>query len=441
MKARNTYVWLRWIIEDNLPFSFVEKVRTRENTKLDPISRSSVMKYLRLVTNKVEQKVKDLLPQRFGLIIDGWSSNTMHFCVLFACLPDLDIKLGRPMLAFSPLLDETSQSAQAHLDWIKSSLRLYGMDFRNIMFLVSDNTNCMPALARLMHTKFIGCASHKLALYVKLFLDIPLIDDEERPLHVLNKVKKLMKKLRSCSKAGALRLETSLKPVINNATRWSSTFCMIARYISIERFLDRTDRDIIHLLLTAPEHEEVRMLEVHLKQINDVTVLLQGDAITLSTARVLLDGIVSLNLPGADPNQHITANAAIVRFPDFESGIIKLLNDQASELSAEEAEEVSVFIKMDVDHQDQQYEESGNYAIALLNRNKRRKKEASKYVDLSFIPATSVLCEREFSQSSLVYSELRQSMTPLHLECVLYLKHNHLLWDALLVQEVINISP
>ena len=69
---------------------------------------------------------------------------------------------------------------------------------------------------------------------------------------------------------------------------------------------------------------------------------------------------------------------------------------------------------------------------------KRKVVNESTYIDASFVPATSVLAEREFSQSSLVFSELRQAMTPLHLECVLFLKHNSWLWDSLLVQEVLN---
>ena len=45
-KARNIFKWLEWIVEDNLPFSFVEKQKTRSNSKLEPICRNTFMKYL-----------------------------------------------------------------------------------------------------------------------------------------------------------------------------------------------------------------------------------------------------------------------------------------------------------------------------------------------------------------------------------------------------------
>jgi hypothetical protein len=82
-KARHIYEWFKWIIENNLPFSFVEKKRTRANVNLDPISRTTFMKYLRLVTLKVEQKLRVLLTDKnFGSILDGWTENSFHFCVL-----------------------------------------------------------------------------------------------------------------------------------------------------------------------------------------------------------------------------------------------------------------------------------------------------------------------------------------------------------------------
>jgi hypothetical protein len=71
--ARNIFHWMKWIVEDNLPFNFVEKPRTRANTKFGPISSSTLKKYLRLVSAKVECKIKNTLPESFGLVIDGWN--------------------------------------------------------------------------------------------------------------------------------------------------------------------------------------------------------------------------------------------------------------------------------------------------------------------------------------------------------------------------------
>jgi hypothetical protein len=141
--------WIDWIVMDNLPFSFVEKKRTRKNSSLRPISLNTFMKYLRLLTTAVEKVIAEALLEKFGLILDGWTENSIHFCVLFACIP------GRIMLSFSPLLDQTSQDANAHRDWIVEMLDAYSKRLENILFLCSDNTNHMPVLAALLGCLFI----------------------------------------------------------------------------------------------------------------------------------------------------------------------------------------------------------------------------------------------------------------------------------------------
>jgi hypothetical protein len=352
----------------------------------------------------------------------------------FACIPGLDIKMGRPLLAFSPLLDETNQSSTNHADWVKSTLALYNKGQQNLLFLVSDNTNSMPKLASLLKRPFICCSSHRLALFVKQVLEIDPKDDPDDPIHVVNKVRRLMKKLRLANKAVALRLETHLKPLLSNATRWSSTFMMIQRYNQIAVFVDRADPDLIPLLLNPVEDKELRSLETTLKKINDVTVALQAEDVTLATARFYLDGVAALDIPSSYAGRYITQRAKIVRFGDFEAGITVLTGDEHLLTNCE-----SNYLKPFLQHRElpkPNGDSSGNFAVDIINSHKRRK-NSSMYMDLSFIPATSVMAEREFSKSSLVFNELRSSMTP-HLECVIMLKHSSMYWDACTVQEVLN---
>ena len=60
------------------------------------------------------------------------------------------------------------------------------------------------------------------------------------------------------------------------------------------------------------------------------------------------------------------------------------------------------------------------------------------YISLEWIPATSVIAERSFSQSGLIYSELRQRLLPYILECLMFLKHNRNFWDVFTVATLIN---
>jgi len=412
------------------------------------------MKYLRLVTDKVELIVKSKLPSKFGLILDGWTENSIHFCVLFACIPGT---CDRLMLSFSPLLDPKSQDAVSHYDWIVSMLAVYEKGPDNILFFCSDNTNTMPALARLLRCPFLGCNSHRLALYVRQYLDC----NEDDESHLINKVKALMKKLRAANKAAALMMETHLKAIVSNATRWSSVYNMIKRYNRIKDVINNQDRDLVPFLMSPVENVELVDIETTLKDINDITIALQGgdvnlgDDVNLDDARIFLDGVIRLNIMkdqryrinedgdrvithyGENDTKYLISGCSIAPDAAFESGIVKILRKQEANLSAAEKNAVRLLLRAqneptlsDVD--------TGNYAWDLQNQAKRARVMESKYIDLRFIPATSVVAERAFSTSGLVYDEWRQAMTPYHLECVLFLKHNHQLWDVQTVAEVYN---
>ena len=155
-----------------------------------------------------------------------------------------------------------------------------------------------------------------------------------------------------------------------------------------------------------------------LKKVNDVTVTLQGDDINLSAARILLGAIIALNL-GPDPTLHMSADSQIVKDVDFERGLIKLIDGDVALLTSAEKDALVMF-KREGGDEDDGAELTSNFALDSFRAKKKRKvPNEFTYIDASFVPATSVLADREFSQSSIVFLELRQAMTPLHLECVL----------------------
>ena len=69
------------------------------------------MKYMILLTRKVEDHLKGILPNKFGLIFDSRSINSTNYTAIFACYCPNGHN-SYPLLAFSPLLDETSHSAE-----------------------------------------------------------------------------------------------------------------------------------------------------------------------------------------------------------------------------------------------------------------------------------------------------------------------------------------
>lgn len=75
-KAKNLYSWLDWIVTNDLPFSTVEKQTFRKYSNLAPISTKTLMKYLQLTVQKVTASLTTLLPDRIGVVFDGWSDGS-----------------------------------------------------------------------------------------------------------------------------------------------------------------------------------------------------------------------------------------------------------------------------------------------------------------------------------------------------------------------------
>ena len=70
----NMYRWIHQVVCHNLPFSFVDNYENRRNSCLTHISSKSLKSAISVVTKKVEEYIARILPAKFALIIDGWSS-------------------------------------------------------------------------------------------------------------------------------------------------------------------------------------------------------------------------------------------------------------------------------------------------------------------------------------------------------------------------------
>ena len=78
-KAANIYSWPEWIGCGLKPFNFVENELTRKYRNLAPIAENTLKKFMEIVTKEVEVVIKTKLPNRFVLVIDGWSKSSAHF--------------------------------------------------------------------------------------------------------------------------------------------------------------------------------------------------------------------------------------------------------------------------------------------------------------------------------------------------------------------------
>ncbi|KAJ0391995.1 hypothetical protein P43SY_010487 [Pythium insidiosum] len=197
--------WMKWVVARNLPLSEVE---TRSVVTMQPITARTLNPFH--VTSKVGASISAEIGSSFGLMLDGWTSHSIHFLGLFVVGMDGDDRRQR-LLAPSPM--EEGQGADAHAAYIETILRLYNKTPDMVRFLDGDNCSTNQCLATKMDVPLIGCASHRFNLAVSRFL--------EDYSDLISQVQNLMISLRHVNNTAALAKITDLKPIKSNATRWS----------------------------------------------------------------------------------------------------------------------------------------------------------------------------------------------------------------------------
>lgn len=229
-KAVLVFSWLQWIVDCNLPFTFIEHETTRKYSNLNNLDIETLKKWMFELAVELDQTIKELLPEKFGLILDGWSERSTKYFSLFAEYPNAETNAKETvLLSISPLFDETNSEAPNISSWIVDKLGEYDKNLDNVLYLVGDNENTNPAVANLMKVPFLGCDSHRLNLALETW--------QERNEMLIGKVAAVMSALGNPKNGGILRISTKLQPVIRNKTRWSSENQMIKRFQQLHSFI------------------------------------------------------------------------------------------------------------------------------------------------------------------------------------------------------------
>ncbi|RQM27525.1 hypothetical protein B5M09_007643 [Aphanomyces astaci] len=94
------------------------------------------------------------------------------------------------LLAFAPMLDETSFDAATHYEFILETLKWYGQSDASIekwfVCLIGDNCSTNKATANLFSRPLIGCHSHRLNLAVDQFLKAKISNTPQLIDHVVS---------------------------------------------------------------------------------------------------------------------------------------------------------------------------------------------------------------------------------------------------------------
>ncbi|RHZ39684.1 hypothetical protein DYB31_014553 [Aphanomyces astaci] len=337
-----------------------------------------------------------------------------------------DGALHSPMLAFAPMLDEGDLSAHQHVEFLKATLELYGRDLGSITFVVGDNCSVNQAMARELDVPLVGCASHRLNLAVRKWM--------ERHEHVLDRIHAIMLRARTVKNRAALRALTHLAPRLRNDTRWSSSYEMVHRFFEIKDALAMVP-DLRSIFPCPGEVDQMGVLRNSLDIIQSFTLAFQRNDLKLNESRALMD-VLCDKFPSM--SHHLGMEAEIVKNPLFESAVVRVLDGHIGDLTDEERislrrfEVATVTGSTDIDT-------GSSECLAMdILRVKRAKVAAHVvmgYEDLRCVLPTSNIVERMFSKAKLVFAPLRQRMTPESLEITMFLGANRAYWNVTTVEE------
>jgi len=451
----------------------------RQNSKLKEVSTETLLKYAYKLNEIVKDSVSDELPETFGLIFDGWSMAGEHYIAIFATWVNAKGYVVKRLLScgVQDLPDEElgedaedfGFSADDIGDYLFDVLESYGKGFDSIEFLSGDNAYVNSALCNKLQVwlqenkgitrvvPLVGCACHRLNLAVK-----HLYKAGTRNGELVQKVHNLMVELMTLKNSFKLNAKTSLRPVIEQDTRWGSTYHMLLKYLKLLPFLPQcafTDATRM-LFLTEDEDDDIRVLCNQLKEVEIRSKFLQGDycdvdeddddadtkkekadaraakkkrcPLTLLSVRLAFDQLLDL-FPAM--KTHLAADAPIVHNRDFENAIIKIQTNREDRLTPAEKRAVKVFL-LDRDYEDEPGEESFTEMMSRLEEEAKAPKGKSKYRSLAHISPTSVVVERLFSRAKLIMTPHRRRMDPSTLEMLLLLRYNKDLWDPFTLDAV-----
>ncbi len=289
----------------------------------------------------------------------------------------------------------------------------------------------------------IGCASHKLNLAIQsatAFLSA-----------IFKKINIFMKELSTLKNSAILRNLTNLRPVQQQETRWSGTFNMLQRYLSLHDivFSAPTFSSMFKTkyLLTPDELQLVRSAFEGLSALNQLAIDLQsGDFMKtrLSVIRCVFDDLV-VKYPTM--KKHLAQDASIVTSPPFERAVIKIECGLEKSLALEEKRSVEHLRRKEQPHDENSIARPARDDLLAsaqyqVDNNKRQltMEQCSAYRNVLHVASTSNICERLFSRAGYIFSDYRRKMNPRNLELLLYLHNHRALWNVYTINSCSSIQ-
>ena len=436
-KTTDMFKWMQWIITRNRPLCDIEDPTTRSVVTMQPFSVNTLKKYMEKVAVEVELKIAAELPEKFGITFDGWSKFTYHYLGLFAvyeCGPVVKVVL----LGISPPENEEHLDTREHVTFLENTLHFYGKNLDNVLFFVADNCSVNKSISTTTGIPMIGCYSHKFNLAVKLYIEEDHIAADIQVVH------DLMKALKTLKNSGKMRRLGMESTVIENETRWSSTYNMLARYFKLHKRIEENwDDEILGKMPTRIQYNHLEQITTMMVNLNAITKQLQKADLTMAEGRGLFQLAIEF-VPIMET--YLGIDADIVLDEDLENAIVKILEEKEDQLTPLELIAVERFLlpvpasSTGGSALPPEISDGLDIAERFLKKRRTDAKAPTKYVNLKIVLPTSNVVERLFSCAKLILTDLRASLSPKNFEMLIFLKVNMEFWNIQTVHKAMN-SP
>ena len=287
----------------------------------------------------------------------------------------------------------------------------------------------------------------------------------------LDKIHAIMLLASTIKNRAKIREETSYQPCIQNKTCWQGNNMMAIQYSRMHNafqeveIFDRGDTEEIDDVINKGTKKIVPCLLLpNEKKLFDekyllAMIILKRWIATIQHPKINLHDSTQIfqllrndkNLKGQSKEfeDHLKPDHELVTSPDFEKGVVKIMNGQSEGLTVREQNDCSCLLKSkwphlyppDEDVIGLEMVDSPGKFMKMKSAGQKRPcsdtKLDSKYVDCSFSTPTTVVVETLFSHCSRVLTADRRRMEPRLFEAIVFLCENKDWWDMELVQNMI----
>lgn len=161
--------------------------------------------------------------------------------------------------------------------------------------------------------------------------------------------------------------------------------------------------------------------------------MLQKENLTMSEARTVFDVIVDNFQLDATHSSYLFNNCSLLHDFNFENAIVDIQNHKGHELNRQQLQSTMKLLKKVPKAVITQNSSRSTFDEGYYQKRQKLSSQepttSDSYINTTFIPPTSNICERLFSKAKIIYGTQRHRIEIESFECQLYLHVNRDYWN------------